>query len=120
MSLPHEDAAREHYPNATTFEAVKRGIPVLGRGLIGWTFEYKDESGSYQYAWITITHEVTSDPAELRREAVFRLKSYVGNRRRVALGAKNVAKNTGDATSSGGGVANTGIQFTDAAPETER
>ena len=113
MSLPHEDAAREKYPNAHEFEAVIAGVPGLGRGLIGWVFECKkDASSSYQYAWITISHEVTADPTDLRSAAVAYLRSYVKNRRRVALGLERSVKSTGDATVTGGGTANTGIVVT--------
>jgi hypothetical protein len=84
MSLPHEQKAREKYPTARNFEAVHVTKALSFRPhMVGWVFEADKADSFTHYAWITVQHEITSDPQALRKDAEESLRSYVRNLRTI-------------------------------------
>jgi hypothetical protein len=116
MPLEHEDRARKFYPEATKFEAVYSGSALFcNKKFVGWSFECKKKDTTIpHYGWMTKNYEVSGDPRNNRLCAESALRDYVQlTRKPTTSHGKMVVRNTGAATATGGGTANTGITHND-------
>lgn len=92
MAIAHEEAARSVYPSAHDFSPVFRGVPGLTRKMVGWIFQIKiEDEASEKWSWVTLDHQVSSDPVDRHDHASRVLCVYVANRGAISRGHRSAA-----------------------------
>ncbi|MBD3004791.1 hypothetical protein [Streptomyces sp. 5-10] len=103
-NVPHEEAAKKTHPRARQFTPVRSAFSRV----LGWTFEIPQEgSHAIRHGWVTLDCVVSSDSLSSRLYAQRNLKAFLKSRK--GSSGSIHAQNTGSATATGDGDADTGI-----------